>query len=141
MIELGGRFRLTATLLALATAALPPPASAQTDPWCPACSMLPTTIAFEPNRPDLPDLGKPILDSVAATLKSNGGARVELRAYASGLPDQAALARRVSLSRAIGVRAYLIEHGAHTTQIDVRAFGNRPDAGSPDRVDIVALER
>lgn len=37
--------------------------------------------------------------------------------------------------------ALLIEHGAHTTQIDVRAFGNRPDAGSPDRVDIVAPER
>jgi hypothetical protein len=75
-------------------------------------------------------------------MKADEQIRIQLVAYASGLPDDASRARRISLSRAIGVRSYLIEQGVRNTRIDVRALGNKTDGGGPaDRVDIVALER
>jgi outer membrane protein OmpA-like peptidoglycan-associated protein len=45
------------------------------------------------------------------------------------------------LSRALVVRAYLIERGVSNLRLDVRALGNRSDNGvPPDRVDIVMID-
>lgn len=103
---------------------------------------LPTQVVFAPNVTDMPDQAKVTLDKVISTMKADEQVRIQLAAYASGLPDQANQARRVSLSRAIGVRSYLIEQGIKSARIDVRALGNRSDSGGPpDRVDIVAIDR
>ena len=97
---------------------------------------------FAANVTDMPDQAKATLDKVIAAMKANEQTRIQLVAYASGLPDQANQARRTSLSRAIGVRSYLIEQGIKSSRIDVRALGNRTDAGvPPDRVDVLALDR
>jgi len=90
----------------------------------------------------MPELAKPALNNVIKAMKADEQLRVQLVAYASGSADQASQARRVSLSRAIGVRAYLIEQGIKSARIDVRALGNRTDIGGPpDRVDVVAIDR
>jgi outer membrane protein OmpA-like peptidoglycan-associated protein len=100
---------------------------------------LPAVIAFAPNVTDMPDQAKATLDKVIAAMKADDQIRIQLVAYASGLPDQANAARRTSLQRAVSVRAYLVEQGVKSVRIDVRAMGNRTDAGGPqDRVDIVA---
>jgi outer membrane protein OmpA-like peptidoglycan-associated protein len=99
-------------------------------------------VVFAPNVTDMPDQAKPALDKVIAALKADEQIRIQLVAYASGLPDQANQARRTSLSRAIGVRSYLIEQGIRSSRIDVRALGNRTDSGAPpDRVDVLAIDR
>ncbi|HUN48176.1 MAG TPA: OmpA family protein [Stellaceae bacterium] len=99
-------------------------------------------MVFQPNVTDVADQAKPTLDAVIRSMKADDQLRIQLVAYASGAPDQTSQARRVSLSRAIAVRSYLIEQGVRSTRIDVRALGNRPDSGGPaDRVDIVAVER
>ena len=62
---------------------------------------------------------------------------VMLIAYAQGDPDQASNARRLSLSRALAVRSFLIDQGVHSSRIEVRALGNKVTDGPPDRVDLV----
>jgi len=67
--------------------------------------------------------------------------RMQLLAYA-GDPDlSSSRARRLSLSRALAVRSYLIGKGVRSTRIDVRALGNRVPEGSPNRVDLRVVER
>jgi outer membrane protein OmpA-like peptidoglycan-associated protein len=103
---------------------------------------LPMRVMFAPNVTDMPDQAKATLESVVKTLKADEQLRIQLVAYASGPPDQASQARRLSLSRAIGVRSYLIEQGIKSGRIDVRALGNRTDVGGPpDRVDVVPVDR
>jgi outer membrane protein OmpA-like peptidoglycan-associated protein len=82
------------------------------------------------------------LDAIAKKLTAAEDMRVQLVAYATGSNDEANLARRLSLSRALNVRAYLIDHGVRNTRMDVRALGNRPDGAKPaDRVDIQLLDK
>jgi outer membrane protein OmpA-like peptidoglycan-associated protein len=97
-------------------------------------------VIFAGANTDLPDQGKSTLDGVINALQADPKLRIELVAYASGSADQASEARRVSLARAISVRAYLIEKNIDSKRIEVRALGNRTDAGGvADRVDVLAL--
>src|SRR5262249_37237896 len=114
-------------------AALPPSAGP---------SALPAQVTFAPNTSDTPDQAKATLDRVITAMKADEQIHVQLVAYASGSPDQASQARRISLQRAISVRSYLMEHGVKSARIDVRALGNRTDVPGPqDRVDVVATDR
>ena len=78
---------------------------------------------------------------VDALVAENGsGARViQVRAYAAGTSESNSAARRLSLKRAVAVRSYMIHKGMQAARIDVRALGPAPDAGPPDRVDIVIM--
>ena len=98
-------------------------------------------MVFAPNVTDMPDQSKTTLAKVITAMKADDQIHIQLVAYASGLPDQASQARRISLSRAITVRSYLMEQGVKSARIDVRALGNRSDGGPLDRVDIVANDR
>jgi outer membrane protein OmpA-like peptidoglycan-associated protein len=99
-------------------------------------------IRFAPGTAALQGDAPAVLDGLAQKLKAAPNERIELVAYASGDADQAIEARRVSLARAVMVRAYLIQHGVASTRIDVRALGNRvTDGGSADRVDLVTTGR
>ena len=99
-------------------------------------------IRFASGATELQGDASSVLDGLAQKLKAAPADRVSLVAYASGDADQAIEARRVSLARAVAVRAYLIQHGVASTQIDVRALGNRvTDGGSADRVDLVTIGR
>ena len=77
---------------------------------------------------------KAMADKVAST-----EARLQLKAYAEGIGNDTSKARRLSLSRALAVRSFLIENGLRSTRIDVRALGLARDGDVPDRVDIVLL--
>ncbi len=67
--------------------------------------------------------------------------RLQVVAYAEGTADQASQARRLSLSRALTVRSYLISQGVRSTRIDVRALGARASDGPADRVDLLIGDR
>ena len=90
---------------------------------------------------DSAELGRGASDqlrALAARLKDKD-TRLQLKAYASGGADGASRAKRVSLSRGLAVRSYLIDQGMRSTQIDVRALGPVRDGGPEDRVDVVVL--
>ena len=74
-------------------------------------------------------------------MTGNDRLRAQIIAYAAGTSDTASQARRLSLSRALAVRAYMIEKGIASTRLDVRALGYQVEGGSPDRVDISVAAR
>jgi outer membrane protein OmpA-like peptidoglycan-associated protein len=98
------------------------------------------SVRFTPGATDLPPSSQAILDTVAAKLIANDALRVQLIAHATGSADQAMEARRVSLARAVAVRAYLIDKGVRSLRMDVRALGNRADDGpTSDQVDLLLI--
>jgi outer membrane protein OmpA-like peptidoglycan-associated protein len=62
--------------------------------------------------------------------------RLQIHAYAEGA-ETGSDARRVSLARALALRAYLLENGVDPSRIDVRALGNNTTETPIDRVDLV----
>lgn len=62
-------------------------------------------------------------------------------AYAAGDDLSSSKARRISLSRALSVRSYLIEKGVRSTRIDVRALGDKAEGEQKNRVDVNTIER
>ena len=98
-------------------------------------------ILFPPDDAQLPAEAKAELNRLATRLGSDGRLYVQLVAYAGGGND-ASQARRLSLSRALAARAYLVERGVDIKQIDVRPLGNRSVPGlAPDRIDLVVAQR
>jgi len=92
-------------------------------------------VSFVPGRSKLPSSAQSDLQALATELKNRPDDRVQLQAYAGGDDLTASKARRLSLSRALAVRSYLIEQGVRSTRIDVRALGNKTTQEPFDRVD------
>ena len=97
-------------------------------------------ISFAGDGATLPEPSKGELKQIATALGQDPALRVQVMAYANG-GDDASKARRLSLSRALAVRTYLIEQGVGSTRIDVRALGNAAEGGPADRVDLMMLSR
>ena len=98
-------------------------------------------IPFPGDRARLPDKATAALKALAQRLAKNNALRLQLKAYASGTKDNASRARRLSLSRALAVRSYLIRQGVRSTRIDVRALGNRAEGDPANRVDLFVVSR
>lgn len=98
-------------------------------------------VPFSAGQSTLPDEAKATLDTVVARLRKDETQRIQLLAYADGDEDNANKARRLSLSRALAVRAYLIDKQVQSTRMDVRALGNRAKDSPKDRVDVVLVAR
>jgi outer membrane protein OmpA-like peptidoglycan-associated protein len=94
-------------------------------------------VLFQEGSAELSDDARGRLASLAKVLKANAAVRVQLLAYAKGTAESASRARRLSLSRALTVRAFLIEEGVRSTRMDVRALGDKAGDGPVDRVDIL----
>ena len=99
-------------------------------------------VLFSAGVTELPEDARRDLEALAQKLSANTALKLQLVAYASAAAGEENQARRTSLSRAIAVRAFLIEHGVASGRMDVRALGNRnSSSGDPaDRVDIVVLD-
>ncbi len=128
------------------TPAAPAPAKVDPTPKQPAPIAKPTTsnsvlgtAPFESDSAELSSQAKQSLDTITVPLKEDENKRIQLLAYAKENSDDTSRARRLSLSRALSVRSYLIEKGIQSTRIDVRALGSKTDQKPEDRVDIVAL--
>ena len=111
--------------------ALPPAAPAGSGP----------RLVFGAGSSELPAGADSTLKDMAQRLNADEALRLQVVAYADGTPEQASQARRLSLSRALTVRSYLISQGVRSTRIDVRALGSRATDGPPDRVDLLIGDR
>ena len=89
--------------------------------------------AVDPTPDTITDLRKLATDLTGAL---RGATRVQLEAFGGTPGDKSSDARRLSLKRALAVRALLIESGVPAERIDVRALGGITDGGTPDRVDV-----
>lgn len=128
-----------------AMAALTPP-PAMVSPSASAPAMVSTrgdtmTIRFDAQATRLPDAAEGDLKDLASRLGADEGLNLQLLAYAEGDDAGASKARRLSLSRALEVRKYLMEQGVRSTRIEVRALGHKTDGGHADRVDAILVSR
>ncbi len=101
----------------------------------------PAQVLFNNDDTRLSADGQGILDGIVGRLEQSDRLRVQLMAYASGADLTSSKARRISLSRALSVRSYLIEKGVRSTRIDVRALGDKAESDPKNRVDVNVLER
>jgi len=119
----------------------PEPADAKPNATSTAIGTVTNQILFPADGVKLPDDAKAELDQLAKRLSADGHLYVQLVGYAGGEAD-ASQARRISLSRALAARSYLVDQGVQIKQVDVRPLGNKLDPGTPpDRVDLVLAER
>lgn len=98
-------------------------------------------LRFPAGAAALPPEGEPPLARLAERLAGDETLRLRLKAYASGDSSSASQTRRLSLSRALTVRSFLIERGVRSTRIDLRALGDRTEEEPADRVDVLVVER
>ena len=96
-------------------------------------------IAFAPGAAELSAEAEGPLRKLAGSLAADDALRLQLKAYASAERSVASAARRLSLSRALAVRSFLIDAGVNSTRIDVRALGAKYESGPPDRVDVITV--
>ncbi|MFV1851310.1 MAG: OmpA family protein [Thalassospira sp.] len=120
-------------------AAIPPSTSAS-EPM-PSLGADEYSLAFGADSFELSDNARRQLDQVIAAMGRDDSLRIQLQAYAQGDGANASKARRLSLSRALQVRSYLIDQGVRSTRIDVRALGSNVPSGPADRVDIKTVQR
>ncbi len=100
------------------------------------------SVPFTVDSARLPESAHANLDRLAKRMLKDEGLGLQLLAYADGDDANASKARRLSLSRALEVRKYLMEQGLRSTRIEVRALGNKIEGPGPaDRVDAVLVGR
>ncbi len=98
-------------------------------------------LLFAAESADLDDAAQAVLQDLADRMNEAPQSRIQLKAYAAGSAETASRARRLSLSRALSVRSFLIDEGIRSTRIDVRALGSGAEDGPADRVDIAPARR
>lgn len=98
-------------------------------------------IAFGDTEARLSDGHKANLVTLANALREKKDFRLQLLAYAGGQDLSTSKARRMSLSRALAVRSFLIHKGVRSTQIDLRALGNKTNEKPVNRVDLNLAKR
>ena len=99
------------------------------------------TLTFPGGQGEVPAGDLAALDALA-TQYAAGEDRLQIRAYAaSTVSDGGSGARRLSLTRALAVRQYLIDKGIRSTRIDVRALGAPTDGSAADRVEVAPVGR
>ena len=94
-----------------------------------------TRVTFGAGRSDLNPAAVDALRTLAQTAKADPAATLEIDAWAAGTPDDPSTPRRLSLARALAVRAVLISEGIASPRIHPRALGI--DTGdTPDRAEV-----
>jgi len=102
---------------------------------------LATRIEFGETATKIPGESKDQLRALAEGVRDKADLRLQLMAYAGAEGLSASKARRMSLSRALSVRSFLIENGVRSTRIDVRALGNKTSEKPANRVDVNIAKR
>ena len=102
---------------------------------------LATQVVFATDASKLPDDAKNVLQGLVKKIGESAELRIQLLAYAGGPSLSSSKARRLSLSRALSVRSFLIESGMRSTRIDVRALGNKTEEEPVNRVDVNVVKR
>lgn len=99
------------------------------------------SLAFQGSESRITPEMEAVLEDITTRLAADNALRVQLNAFASGEAGNQSSARRISLSRALSARDYLVEHGGIVpTRMDVRALGDQTQKQPIDRIDFVFVE-
>ena len=95
------------------------------------------TLEFAGTSSDLTPETQQKLVNIIPLLQESKARRLAVHAYAAGEDGSKTSARRISLSRALAVRSFLMDNGVEPTRVDVRALGLETDRKPLERVDLV----
>ena len=98
-------------------------------------------LAFASGLSKLDGTSTALLNKIASGAKSDRSIRLKLLAYADAANQTVSQSRRLSLARALAVRAYLIDEGVRSIQFEVHANGKNLEGGPPNRVDVIVTKR
>jgi len=99
------------------------------------------SVVFKAKSGRLSSAAKKDLMEVAKKYENNKTVRLQLKAYAGGKDLSVIKAKRLSLTRALAVRSYMIGRGMRGARIDVRALGNQTTDTPYDRVDVNVIKK
>lgn len=100
------------------------------------------TVSFSQGSDELSVEARNQLFELAQRLQEEAGVDVQLFGYAAGLNEGPSRARRLSLTRLMAVRGFLIRQGIERDTLDGRAMGEDLVAGeTTDRVDILIVRQ
>ena len=88
---------------------------------------------------EIDELAQSDLAVIAGYMNENEAQRVVLHAHAGEGDQGNSHDRRLSLSRALAVRAFLVDKGVPASRIALRPLGSEFKNGPPDRVDILPV--
>ncbi|MDD3288487.1 MAG: OmpA family protein, partial [Alphaproteobacteria bacterium] len=95
-----------------------------------------STIDFDKGSDQLSADAIKLVDQLAISLLSHGGARITLISGADAESNTPRDARRLSLNRALVLRDYLASKGVPSSRVDIRALGANITGSNANRVDI-----
>jgi len=98
-------------------------------------------VVFKTKSARLSNDAKTALNKIGEKYAQSKSLRLQLKAYAGGSGLSVIKAQRLSLSRALAVRSYLIGRGMRGTRINVRALGNKTTEQPFDRVDVNVIKK
>ncbi len=99
------------------------------------------SVSFKSGVAELDADQKKILDqNVIPSMNKFPNGRLEILAFASSTDGSQSSSRRISLSRALSARSYLLEKGIQPTRIDVRALSDNTQETPIDRMDLHFLK-
>lgn len=97
---------------------------------------LENSVSFVSGKADLSEDAKAELSAIADKVKKSPGSSIRVVGYAPGNAEEASVARRLSNTRALQVRAFLLSKGVSPLSINVQALGNQIPSGDGDRADV-----
>lgn len=80
-----------------------------------------------------------LASTIVKILRNNPYERLLIEAYASNQEEGLSTDRRLSLSRALAIRAFLLENKIESSRVDVRALGAETNAQPLDRVEFYLI--
>ena len=110
-------------------------------PNAPAAGARDWRIIFAADSADLTDEGRRAIGDIAALLAADKGKKISIRAHANSRKGGAGAARRLSFSRAIAIRAALIDKGVLSTRMHLWARGDRDKVTPRDLVEIRLIDQ
>ena len=91
---------------------------------------------LDPGSSAIPASAQAKLLDTAKTMKADIASRIEVRTYSPEKPHRESNARRLSLSRFLAVRDFLVAQGIDDNRIDGRSLTSEPTELNADRVEL-----
>ena len=122
-----------------AGASADPASEARSEATVPSDELERLRILFPADGTAIDESAEADLLRLASYLSHHHAQRVVLHAHAGDSDLGASHARRLSLTRALTIRTFLVDRGVPANRIYLRPLGSPQEDGPPDRVDILPL--
>jgi outer membrane protein OmpA-like peptidoglycan-associated protein len=112
------------------------PAPSMNSPGATGANIHETFFILDPGSSQVPATAQTKLKDIAKDMIDNPATRLEVRTYSPAKPHGEGTARRLSLSRFLAIRAFLIANGVDDDSVDGRPLASLPTELNADRAEL-----